>query len=269
MPIAQSAQVHATAVVSPEADLADGVRIGAYAVIEGKVTLGAGCVVRPGAYLIGPLTMGRNNIVYSGAVLGEAPQHIKYENEPTWLEIGDNNIFREHVTIHRGTKQSWATRIGNNNFFMAHSHAAHDVRIGNNCILANGSLIGGHCVLEDNVYLSGNCAVHQFVRLGRLSLLSGVSATTKDIPPFLMQQRINAIVGVNVVGMRRAGISNASIDAVRQAFSILFRTHGTLAPALAQVEKELGHVAEVAEMVAFIRASSRGINFGARHVDAA
>jgi UDP-N-acetylglucosamine acyltransferase len=123
--------------------------------------------------------------------------------------------------------------------------------------------------VEDNVYLSGNCAVHQFVRLGRLSLLSGVSATTKDIPPFIIQQRINAIVGVNVVGMRRAGISNGSIDAVRQGFALLFRSQGILTPALAQVEKQLGHVAEVAEMIAFIRSSTRGICFGQRHVDAA
>jgi UDP-N-acetylglucosamine acyltransferase len=269
MPIAQSAQINATAIVSPEADLADGVRVGPYAVIEGKVSVGAGCVIRPGAYLIGPLTMGRNNHVYSGAVLGEAPQHLKYENEPTSLEIGDNNIFREHVTIHRGTKQSWATRIGSNNFFMANSHVAHDCRVGNSCIFANGAVIGGHCTIEDHVFLSGNCAVHQFVRVGRLALLSGVSATTKDIPPFIIQQRINAIVAVNVVGMRRAGIANASIDAVRQVFSLLFHSQGVLTPALAQAEKELGHVAEVAEMIAFIRASSRGISFGARHVDAA
>jgi UDP-N-acetylglucosamine acyltransferase len=269
MPIAQSAQIHATAVVSPETDLADDVRIGPYAVLEGKVSLGPGCVVRPGAILVGPLTMGRNNIIYSGAVLGETPQHLKYENEPTWLEIGDNNTFREHVTIHRGTKQSWATRIGSNNFMMASSHVAHDCRVGNNCIFANGAVVGGHCVLEDNVYLSGNCAVHQFVRVGRLALLSGVSATTKDIPPFIIQQRINAIVGVNVVGMRRAGIPNASIDAVRQAFSLLFRSQGILTAALARAEREMGHVAEVAEMIAFIRASSRGICFGQRHVDAA
>lgn len=269
MPIAQTAALHPTAVVSPEADLAEGVRVGPYAVLEGRVRLGPGCVVRPGAYLIGPLTMGANNAVYSGAVLGEAPQHLRYENEPTSLEIGDNNIFREHVTVHRGTTQSWATRIGSGNFFMAHSHVAHDCRVGSNCIFANGSVLGGHCVVEDNVFLSGNCAVHQFVRVGRLALLSGVSATTKDIPPFVMQQRINHIVGVNVVGMRRAGISNAGIDAVRRAFALLFRGQDVLTPALAQVEKELGHVAEVAEMVAFIRASTRGINFGARHVDAA
>ncbi len=269
MTIAQSAQIHPTALVSPEADLADGVRVGPYAVIEGKVTVGPDCVVRPGAVLIGPLTMGRNNTVYSGAVLGEAPQHLKYENEPTRLEIGDHNIFREHVTVHRGTKQSWATRIGNNNFFMAGSHVAHDCRVGNSCIFANGALLGGHVVVEDHVFLSGNCAVHQFCRVGRLSLLSGVSSTTMDMPPFVMQQRINAIVGVNVVGMRRAGISNASIDAVRQAFALVFRSQGTLTPALAQAEKQLGHVAEVAEMIAFIRASTRGICFGARHVDAA
>jgi UDP-N-acetylglucosamine acyltransferase len=269
MPIAQSAAVHPTAVVSPEADLGEGVRVGPYVVLEGRVRLGPGCVVRPGAYLIGPLTMGGHNAVYSGAVLGEAPQHLKYDNEPTCLEVGDNNIFREHVTVHRGTTQSWATRIGSGNFFMAHSHVAHDCQIGNHCVFANGSVLGGHCVVEDNVFLSGNCAVHQFVRVGRLALLSGVSATTKDIPPFIMQQRINAVVGVNVVGMRRAGVSSAGIDAVRRAFTILFRNQDVLTPALAQVEKELGHVAEVAEMVAFIRASSRGINFGARHVDAA
>jgi UDP-N-acetylglucosamine acyltransferase len=255
--------------VSPEADLADGVRVGPYAVIEGQVTLGPECVVRPGAVLIGPLTMGRNNTVYSGAVLGEAPQHVKYENEPTRLEIGDYNIFREHVTTHRGTKQSWATRIGSHNFFMAGSHVAHDCHVGNSCIFANGALLGGHVVIEDNVFLSGNCAVHQFCRVGRLSLLSGVSSSTKDIPPFVMQQSRNVIVGVNVVGMRRAGISNAGIDAVRQAFAILFHSHGPLTPALAQTEKQLGHVVEVAEMIAFIRASSRGISFGARHVDAA
>src|SRR5207253_181466 len=121
-------------------------------------------------------------------------QHLKYNGEPTSLEIGDNNIFREHVTIHRGTSYSWKTVIGSNNYFMAGSHVAHDCRVGNNCILANGALVGGHCTLEDNVYLSGNCAVHQFVRMGRLSLLSGTSATTKDIPPFIIQQEIDHVV---------------------------------------------------------------------------
>jgi UDP-N-acetylglucosamine acyltransferase len=269
MPIAQTALIHRTAIVSPEADLADDVQVGPYSVIEGKVRVGPGCVIRPGAYLVGPLTMGRNNTVYSGAVLGEVPQHMKFENEPSWLEIGDNNIFREQVTVHRGTKHSWATRIGHGNFFMANSHVAHDCTVGNNCIFANGAVIGGHVTVEDNVYLSGNSAAHQFVRLGRLSMLSGVSSTTKDMAPFVIQHRHNVMAAVNVVGMRRAGVSTPSIDAVRRAFAILFRHQGVLTTALAQMEKEYGHVAEVAELVGFIRSSTRGICFGARHVDAA
>jgi UDP-N-acetylglucosamine acyltransferase len=224
------------------------------------VRIGPGCNIRAGAVLVGPLTLGRHNEVFSYAVLGEQPQHVRYAGEPTRLEIGDHNIFREHVTVHRGTTHSWATTIGSHNFLMANAHVAHDCRVGDNCIIANGALLGGHCTLEDNVYLSGNCAVHQFVRVGRLALLSGVSATTKDIPPFVMQQRINVIVGVNVVGMRRAGIPTANIDAVRQAFHILYREELVLPQALARIEKELAKVPEVAEMVAFIRGSSRGIN---------
>src|SRR5262245_28056386 len=220
MAISESARIHPTAIVSSEADIGDNVEIGPYAVLEGPVRIGAECVIRPHALLVGPLTLGRGNLIYSGAVLGERPQHLKYNGEPTSVEIGDHNIVREGVTIHRGTAHSWVTRIGHHNYLMANCHVGHDCIIGNNCILTNGSLVGGHCVLEDNVYLSGNAAVHQFVRVGRLALLSGVSATTKDIPPFIMQQRINAVVGVNVVGMRRAGVSSAGIDAVRRAFTI-------------------------------------------------
>jgi UDP-N-acetylglucosamine acyltransferase len=270
MPIAQSARIHPTALVASEADLDEDVQVGPYAIIEGRVKLGAGSVVRAGAQLLGPLTLGRNNQIFSGVVLGEAPQHLKYNGEPTRLEIGDGNIFREHVTVHRGTTYSWETRIGDNNFLMANSHVAHDCRIGNGCIIANGALLGGHCVLEDSVYLSGNSAVHQFVRVGRLALLSGVSATTKDIPPFIIQQRINNIVGVNVVGMRRAGIPTAHIDAVRRTFHILYRQGMILPQALAIIDRELGTVPEVGEMVAFIRASARGINLdGGKLQDAA
>ena len=270
MSIAQSAHIHSTALISDEVEIDDDVQIGPFAILEGQVKVGAGCVVRAGAQLFGPLTMGRNNQVYAGVVLGEAPQHLKYNGEPTRVVIGDGNIFREHVTVHRATTNSWETRIGNDNFLMANAHIAHDCRVGNSCIIANGALLGGHCVLEDNVYLSGNSAVHQFVRLGRLSLLSGCSATTKDIPPFIIQQRINCIVGVNVVGMRRAAIPAAHIDAVRRAFHILYR-QGLLVPqALALIERDLAAVPEVAEMVAFIRASSRGINLdGGKIKDAA
>lgn len=259
MAIAQSARIHPTAIIAAEADVGDDVQIGPYAVIEGEVRIGAGCVLRPNVQLIGPLTMGCHNIVFGGAVLGEQPQHLQYAGEPTRLVIGDHNIIREHVTIHRGTTHSWETRIGNHNFLMAHSHVAHDCKVGNHCIIANGALLAGHCVLEDRVYLSGNCALHQFVRAGRLALLSGASISTKDIPPFIMQQRFNCVVGVNVVGMRRAGIPTASIDAVRRAFHLLYRNRLLLPTALEQIERDLSQVAEVAEMLAFIRASKRGI----------
>jgi UDP-N-acetylglucosamine acyltransferase len=260
MPIRPSARVHPTAVVSPEADLADDVEVGPFVVIEGAVRLGPGCVVRPYAHLIGPLTMGRGNKVYSGAVLGERPQHLRYNDEPTALEVGDDNIFREHVTVHRGTTASWKTVIGSRNFFMAASHVAHDCRVGNGCILANGALIGGHCTVEDGVFMSGNSALHQFVRVGRLALLSGASGSTKDMPPFVIQQYINTVCGVNVVGMRRAGLGVAQIDAVRRAYHVIFREGLTVPNALAKVERELGSVDVVREVVDFIRCSKRGIS---------
>jgi UDP-N-acetylglucosamine acyltransferase len=260
MPSEGPIRTHPTALISAEADLGEDVQVGPYVVIEGPVIIGAGCVLRPFAHLIGPLTLGRNNQVFSGAVIGEQPQHVKYKGELTRTEIGDNNIFRENVTVHRGTTATGVTRIGSNNFLMAGAHVAHDCVVGNNCILANGALMGGHCILEDNVFLSGNCAIHQFVRVGRLALLSGVSAATKDIPPFIMEQRVNVVVGVNVVGMRRAGIPHAHIDAVRQAFHHLYREELTVPAALARIEEQFPDVPEVMELVTFIRKSSRGIS---------
>ncbi len=260
MPIAKSARVHPTAIISAEADLAEDVQVGPYVVIQGEVRIGPGCVLKPGVHLFGPLTMGPNNVVCSYAVLGEAPQHLKYKGEATRLEIGANNIFRESVTVHRGTTESWVTRIGNSNFFMASSHVGHDCVIGSNCLLANGCMLGGHCVLEDSVYLSGNATVHQFVHVGRLALLSGLSGSSKDIPPFIIQQNINVVMGVNVIGMRRAGIQTEAIDAVRKAFHILFRQENVLPHALALIEKDLGTVPEIQELVRFIRNSKRGIN---------
>ncbi|HYT94187.1 MAG TPA: acyl-ACP--UDP-N-acetylglucosamine O-acyltransferase [Gemmataceae bacterium] len=255
-----SARIHPTAIIAPEAEIAENVEVGPYVVIEGRVRIGPDCVLRPGVHLCGALTMGRGNLVYTGAILGERPQHLRYNGEPTGLEIGEHNIFREHVTVHRGTTHSWVTRIGSHNFFMAGSHVAHDCVIGNRCILANGALVGGHCILEDNVYLSGNSAVHQFVRIGRLALLSGCSATSKDIPPFIVQQDVNTVVGINLIGLRRSGMDNGQINAVRQAFRILFREGLTLAAALQRLEQEFGAVPAVTELITFLRQCPRGIN---------
>jgi UDP-N-acetylglucosamine acyltransferase len=257
---AGSARIHPTAVVSPEAVLGDNVEIGAFSLIEGEVTLGEDCVIRPGAFLYGPLKMGRGNTVHSGAVLGDAPQHLKYKGERTSVEIGDHNIFRENVTVHRGTTHSFKTTIGNNNFLMVGAHVAHDCIVGNRCILTNGSMLAGHCVLEDNVIISGNSAVHQFVRVGRLALLSGLSGSTKDIPPFIIQQGIDTTSGVNVIGMRRAGHSNEQINAVRDAFRILYREGLPLPAALAKLEHRLGNSDVVREMIRFLQGAHKGVS---------
>jgi len=260
MPVASTARIHPTALISPSAHVGEDCEIGAYCVIEGRVRLGAGCVIRPHAVLVGPLEMGEGNTVYSGAIIGEVPQGLLLLTSCGRTVIGNNNIIRENVTIHRGTAERFETRIGDNNFFMAGSHVAHDCIVSNKCILANGALLGGHCHVEDGVFLSGNCAVHQHCRVGRLALLSGVSSTTKDIPPFIIQQHINHVCGINVVGMRRAGIPNSGIDAVRRAYAIIYRDSGNLANGLEKAETELGDVDVVAEMIAFIRTAGRGIN---------
>jgi UDP-N-acetylglucosamine acyltransferase len=255
-----SDRIHPTAIISPHTILGEDVQIGPYAVVDGPVRIGSGCVIGPQAYLCGPLTMGARNIVHAGAVIGERPQHMKYNDEETCVEIGDGNVFREHVTVHRGTSHSWKTVIGNNNYFMVNSHIAHDCRIGNRCIFANGALVGGHCTIEDNVNLSGNSALHQFVRVGRLAFVSGCSASTKDVPPFIMCQGIDTVVGINVIGMRRAGVSSDQITAVRQAYHILFRQGLVLPAALARLEQEYSQVPTISEMVAFIRQCPKGIS---------
>ncbi len=253
-------RIHPTALLSPEAELAPDVTVGAFAIVEGKVRLEAGCVIRPRAHLIGPLTMGKDNQVYSNAVIGERPQHLHYRDEPTGVKIGDGNAFRENVTVHRGTAASGLTRIGDGNYFMAGSHVAHDCRVGNRCTLVNNALLGGHCELADFAYVSGNAAVHQFCQMGRLSFLGGGSITTKDVAPFIMQQGVNTVVGVNVVGMRRAGLAEEEINSLRRVYHVVFLKGWTLPYALARVEQELGHMDVVREFLTFVRHSPRGIN---------
>ena len=252
--------IHPTALVSTDAVIADDVVIGPFTIIEGRVRVGAGTILHARAHLIGPLTIGEGNEIYSNAIIGEKPQHFMYKDEPTSVEIGDNNVIRENVTIHRGTTGSWTTKIGNGNYLMAGAHVAHDCKIGNNCILANNSLIGGHVEFADNVYVSGNAGVHQFCRLGRLAFLSGTSGTTKDIPPFIIQQNINHVVGVNILGMRRAGLSSAQISAIRRVYHIMYLQHLSVPNALSEVEAELGHIDVVQEYLRFVRESKRGIN---------
>lgn len=256
-----SETVHATAIIDPEAVLAPDVQVGPYAIIEGAVSVGPGCVIEAHACLCGPLTLGRNNVVGHGAVLGKSPQHRGYRDEPTGVRIGDDNVFREFVTVHRGTVQGLGeTVIGDGNLFMCNSHLGHDARVGDGCTIVNNSLVAGHVVLEDGCILSGNTAIQQRVRVGRLAMLGGMGASSKDIPPFVLQQGYNCVTGLNLVGMRRAGFSNQAVGALRQAFRILYREGRPISAALDRIAADFGEIAEVNEFVEFIRASRIGIN---------
>jgi UDP-N-acetylglucosamine acyltransferase len=261
MPLTMSDLFHPTALIDPESDIAPDVQIGPYSIIEGPVRIGPGCVIEGHACLSGPLTMGRDNFVGHGAVLGKSPQHRGYRGESTSLRIGDGNVFREHVTVHRGTVQGGGeTWIGNHNLFMIGSHLGHDTRVGNHCTLINGALVAGHVTLFDNCILSGHTAIQQRVRIGRLAMIGGLGSTTKDVPPFVLHQGYNSVSSLNTIGLRRAGFSSETIAALREAFRILYKEGRTQGAAIERIEADLGNVAEVAEFIEFIRESSLGIN---------
>ncbi len=261
MSLILSELIHSTAVIDPRAELAPTVEVGPYAIIEGDVRVGHGCVIEGHACLSGPLIMGRDNFVGHGAVLGKNPQHRGYRDEPTLLRIGDGNIIREHVTIHRGTDQGGGeTVVGDNNMFMVGSHVGHDCRVGNGCTLVNGALVAGHVELHDGCILSGHAAIQQRVRIGRLAMLGGLASTTKDIPPFVLAQGYNNVSGLNIVGLRRAGLSAQTIAALREAYRILYKEGRTRGNALERIEADLGGISEVAEFVSFVRSSTIGVS---------
>jgi UDP-N-acetylglucosamine acyltransferase len=256
--------IHPTAVIAPEAQLAEDVRVGPFAVIEGGVVIGPGTVIHPYVHIMSGVMLGAGNTIGAGVVLGGAPQHLAYKGEPTRLVIGDDNVFREHSTAHRGMPVgtgpgTGVTRIGNRNMFMAGSHAAHDCVIGDECLFANNAALGGHVEVGDRALISGNSAVHQFCRVGRLALLSGASATSKDMPPFWVMQDVNCVRGINTIGMRRAGMMATEIQAVRKAFAFIYADRLPIPAALLRMEAELGHIPAVREIIEFIRSSKRGI----------
>jgi UDP-N-acetylglucosamine acyltransferase len=250
--------IHPTAIIHPKAKLDPSVRVGPYAVIEAGVELGPGCVVGPHVYLTGHTKIGTQNRFFAGAVIGEAPQDLKYKDEPTGLVIGDGNVFREYVTVHRSAKIEEATRIGSHCFLMAHCHVAHNCEVGHHVILANGALLGGHVSLADRAFISGNCLVHQFVRVGTLALMQGGSAISKDLPPYTVARGDNHICGLNTVGLRRAGLTPAERLELKQLYHALFRSKTGFRAALAGAEGRFtSKPAKV--MLEFLAGSKRGV----------
>ena len=254
--------IHKTAIVHPDAKLSSGVNIGPYAIIDGGATLGANVQVGSHCVITGQTVIGQNCKFFTGAVVGSAPQDMKHSAEDNvWLHIGDNNTIREYVTINSGTLEGGGkTVIGNNNLIMAYAHVAHDCVIGNYCIMANNASLAGHVILEDNAVIGGLSAVHQFVRLGRLSIVGGCSRIVQDVPPFSMCVGYPAeVIRTNVIGMQRARISIESMELLKKAFKILFRSGLTRTHALERIEKELPMCPELEHLIFFIKTSKRGI----------
>lgn len=218
--------------------------------------------------LMGFTEIGADNVIHSGAVIGDTPQDLAFSAATeSYVRVGCRNVVRELVQIHRGTKEGSATTIGDDNYLMAHAHIGHNCTLGNNVIIANGAMLGGYVEVADRVFISGNCAVHQFVRIGRLALLRGLSKAARDVPPFCIMDGTHTVRAINRVGLRRAGFNSQQVAAVHAAFRTLFFVQGNLRLAMSKVE-EGECSAEVRELLDFIRASKRGVCRGGRRAAA-
>ncbi len=260
--------IHPTAIIDPRAELDASVDVGPHVVIDGAVRIGPRTRVMAGAYLTGRTEIGADNVIHPHAVIGHEPQDLSYRGEDTGVRIGDRNTFREHCEVHRGTKADTWTEIGNDNYVMSQVHIAHNCRLGNQVIMATGAMLGGHVQVEDQAFISGNCVVHQHCRVGRLALMRGLSRTTRDIPPFVISDDLHVVRGLNRVGLRRAGFDRERMAALSLAFRMLFRTRTNLSLAMARVDAEVRSL-DVDYLLAFIRASRRGVAMGPRQGDGA
>ncbi|MEX2389007.1 MAG: acyl-ACP--UDP-N-acetylglucosamine O-acyltransferase [Phycisphaeraceae bacterium] len=252
-------QIHPTASVDPQARLADDVVVGPGCVLDGPVTLGQGTRLVAGVFIQGPFTAGQRNTIYPGACLGYSPQDIKFDpaRPGAGTVLGDDNVIREHVTIHRATGEH-PTTLASHCYLMVHSHVGHDCTLGQHVMIVNGSMLGGHVEVQDNAIISGNSAVHQFARVGRLSMLAGNVGISHDLPPFCVASHRKRVGGLNIIGLRRAGLRD-HIAPLREAFRIFYRQGHTRPVALEKIDQTLGHDPVVQEFVAFIRSTKRGI----------
>lgn len=255
--------IHPTALIDPRAEVHPEADIGPYVVIDGPVQVGRGTRVLAHAVLTGNSEIGEDNEIHMGAVIGHVPQDVAYKGQLSFLKIGHRNIIREHGQIHRGTTEGSSTVIGNDNFLMHHSHVAHNCQIGNQTVIAGGALLAGYVQVEDRAFVSGNCVVHQFVRIGTLAMLRGLSRTSRDVPPFCIMDGTHTVRGINVVGLRRVGFDRERIHALRRAFVRLFRQRINLKRAVEELRTEPCSP-DVLYLLDFIQQSKRGVCFGPR-----
>ncbi|MDH4228527.1 MAG: acyl-ACP--UDP-N-acetylglucosamine O-acyltransferase [Nitrospirota bacterium] len=253
--------IHPTALVDPAAKIGVRVTVGPYSVIGPEVSVGDGCTIDSHVVLSGHTALGRDNRIFSHNAIGGVPQDLKYKGEPTRLEIGDGNTFREFMTVNLGTEGGGGvTRIGNGNLFMAYVHIAHDCMVGNQVILANAVTLAGHVVVEDGAVVGGVSAVHQFTRIGTLAMIGGCSAVDQDVPPFCMAigNRVS-LRGLNLVGLKRAGWSREQIRDIKEAYGELFTGDRPIAESVRVVRERWADDAHIGHLITFIEASERGV----------
>ena len=255
------AKIHPTAVVEDGAVLGDGVEVGPLCFVGRNVRIGDGTRLIAQCNIDGYTTLGKNNIVHPFAALGQQAQdHSVVPGAPTYLNIGDDNIFRENCTIHTGAGPETVTTIGSGNMFMAGSHVAHNCKIGNHVHFVNAAMTAGHSEVQDFAILSGLVAIHQFCRVGRFAIISGCSAFSQDVPPFMMAEgRNGGVKMINKIGLQRAGFSAESISIIKQIFRIYYRSGLIPSAALKQIREELPQTPEVTEFLEFCAATKKGV----------
>jgi len=252
--------IHPTAVVDPGARIGEGCEIGPYCVIGAGVELGAECWLQHHVSLSGPSRFGRGNRFYAFASLGQQTQDLKYAGEPTWLQVGEGNTFREFVTVHRGTAVDGATRVGNGGNFLAYSHIAHDCTVGDEVIFSNNGTLAGHVEVGDHALIGGLTAIHQFCRIGQYALTGGCSKIVQDVPPFMIADGNPAEVrSYNKIGLERAGFSEDKIRCIKECYRLIYRSTKNVQQAAEQIREEFPESAEAAVLVTFLASSKRGI----------
>jgi UDP-N-acetylglucosamine acyltransferase len=242
--------IHPLAVVSPHAELGTNVRIGPFCVVEAGVVLGDGCHLASRVTIKSGTVIGRDNLILEGTVIGGMPQHIHMPEHPGVTVIGDGNVFRENATVHRALNAGKETRIGNHCLFMVNAHVAHDCTVADHVVLTNGTMLGGHVSVGERAYMGGASAVHQFCRIGRLAMIGGMARVVQDVPPFVMLDGVSAmVVGLNKVGLRRAGFTTTDLSELKSAYRIIYRSGYTWQEMLGSLQSqfEAGPAAEYHE----------------------
>jgi UDP-N-acetylglucosamine acyltransferase len=252
--------IHPTAVIHPKAKLGANCEVGPYCVIGEHVTLGEKCRLHSHVVIDGHTKLGKRNEIFPFAIIGLKTQDLKWNGGITWTEIGDDNTFREYVTIHSATGDGEVTRVGSHNHILAYCHIAHNCTLGDRIIMSNVATLAGHVTVGDFAVVGGLAAVHQFCRIGKMAIIGGCSKVVQDVPPFMLADGNPAGTRtVNKVGMERNGVSEAAQNALKQAYKILFREGLTVSNAVAKVEKKLPPLPEIRHLIQFVRASERGI----------